>query len=358
MRIRRVIFVCNYAANYGGNFLASLKSLAERLLNENINPIFIFPNKAKAKNWEVDLDKFEIHYTEFDLPSLKNCLISILNDGDIIHSHFATRSDLVAIRRAAKTKNVKIIHHLHMFIEPGRNLLKYWIGCIYYRFISRGSFFIAVSPETYKRGSQRFGKKNMYMVRNAIDILRLSPQNVKYAVRNSILIFGTFFYEKGVDLAISAVDSISYSNSLKLDIVSNDVHDTESKIKETFGEIPAFVRIIPAVKNINLLYQTHFLFLAPSRVEAFSYSAVEAAYCGLQVIASDIPGQNTLKDIPGIEWIKPNKASYLKTAIERQYANCDNNYNCLSKRQKYIRDHYSLHSWVEGVLNVYKDISK
>jgi hypothetical protein len=46
-----VIMVCNYAARYPGNFIASLKTLETELYKRNINIIYVFPCSAEQESW-------------------------------------------------------------------------------------------------------------------------------------------------------------------------------------------------------------------------------------------------------------------------------------------------------------------
>lgn len=50
MKINKVIYICNFAANYGGNFLASLFDVAGKLADRKIKVCFIFPKDALKKS--------------------------------------------------------------------------------------------------------------------------------------------------------------------------------------------------------------------------------------------------------------------------------------------------------------------
>lgn len=50
VEIKKVIFICNYAANYGGNFLASLAKLSQNLSIDGIQSIYLFPKIASNKS--------------------------------------------------------------------------------------------------------------------------------------------------------------------------------------------------------------------------------------------------------------------------------------------------------------------
>lgn len=66
MDLKRVIYVCNFAANYGGNFLSSLYNVANKLSEKQSEVSFVFPDNAINKDWEVNLEQFNIEYTDFN----------------------------------------------------------------------------------------------------------------------------------------------------------------------------------------------------------------------------------------------------------------------------------------------------
>ena len=66
MNLKRVIYVCNFAANYCGNFLSSLYNIANKLYEKQSEVSFVFTDNAINKDWEVNLDQFNIEYTDFN----------------------------------------------------------------------------------------------------------------------------------------------------------------------------------------------------------------------------------------------------------------------------------------------------
>ena len=62
MHYKKVIFICNYAANYGGNFLASLNVLSKELKKRKVKVEYIFPISAKKKKWEINLDNYKVSF--------------------------------------------------------------------------------------------------------------------------------------------------------------------------------------------------------------------------------------------------------------------------------------------------------
>lgn len=96
--------------------------------------------------------------------------------------------------------------------------------------------------------------------------------------------------------------------------------------------------------------------MSPSRLEAFGYSVIEAKYTGMRVIASNVPGQNTLKNVPGISWVDSENIDQLSNAILKEYNSAeDNEMSIVKKSRRVIENKYSLERWVNQVINIYNE---
>lgn len=118
----------------------------------------------------------------------------------------------------------------------------------------------------------------------------------------------------------------------------------------------SLTQCLHSIVNNHIIIHSHFI--SPSRSEAFGYSVVEAAYCETQVIASDIPGQNSLKDIPGILWIEKENSVALSNAIDKCFYRRKKQLDYLKKQKKvqkeYIRKNYNLNTWCDEIIEVYE----
>ena len=143
------------------------------------------------------------------------------------------------------------------------------------------------------------------------------------------------------------------TKKIELEIIAHDIEQTQNRIKKILGFIPDNISVHLPVENIKEVYEKTDIFLAPARSEAFGYAVVEALYCGCEVIASDIPGQNTMKDIVGIRWIQSENVEELQKAIIEEI----NSKYDISKKEKqraYIEENYSLSAWCRKILKVYE----
>lgn len=357
MNYNKVIFVCNYAANYAGNFLASLNSLAKQLKKKRKTVIFIFPLEAKDKNWEIDLSEFQIIYSDFNnnevlLKDIKNEILS--GDRVIVHTHFISSIFLLKLKSILSNSD-KIVFHQHMAVNYGlRQTIK---GIILRLFGFGNTIYVGVSFDVYHDICQEVGKSKTRLVTNSLDLERLQCSDNRIANNsdNNILIFGTDYRRKGVDLAINAVIKAYLDSKVKLVVVTHNPDNAETLIKREFGKIPHFVSVISPSNNVQELYKNSFLFLSPSRLEAFGYSVIEAAYSGLKVIASDVPGQNTLKNVPNIKWIDSENVQQLSNAILEEYNSPREDSESILETKKAIEENYSLDRWVKQIMKIYNE---
>lgn len=356
MYYNKVVFVCDYAANYGGNFLASLYALANKLKSEQKQVLFVFPSAAETKHWEIDLSRFKVTFCDIYSEALSRTIRSFVSPSDqaIIHLHFVRIRALPAdLKHYMRNRGLFVIHQ-HMIMGAGfKEVIKRIIDGILLRTTGpKNAIYIGVSPAVYRQLRREVGKKKSRLVINAIDLKRLNPE-ARHS-NNNILIYGTHFERKGVDLAIDALLHSHLASTVRLQIVTHNIKDAKERIIARFGTIPSSVTLIPPSVDAGSLYSNCFLFLSPSRLEAFGYAVVEAAYSGDQVIASEVPGQDTLKDIPQITWIRSEDTHQLRAAIEQAYDLHKSGRQLFDPEiQKYIQQHYSLENWVKNILTIY-----
>lgn len=366
LKIKRVFFICDYVANYGGNFLACLKNLSDFLSNKNIEVIYVFPLEAQQKRWEINLSNFNLVYISFDNKTIMQFLRNNLKTGDIVHTHFLNGKKLLSVKRAIKSKklNIKVICHEHMNLDPQYGKIKEFLKNTIFHILFYRFYFIGVSPSVYKRLCIRYDFKKVFLVENAISVKRLNKKGKNpYLDRSkkNILIMGSAYSVKGIDIAIKAIDRDKYlRDQVNLNIITHTVNETKEKILDQFGEeVFSFVRVWPTDSEIQNYYNNSFLFLSPSRHEAFGYSNIEAAYCGDQVIASDVPGQNTLKKVPYIYWVKAENVDQLTDAIKKSVHKSSQKIEYEWRaNKKYIIANYSLTKWTNKIYKVYLDIVK
>lgn len=197
------------------------------------------------------------------------------------------------------------------------------------------------------------------MVRNAISTERLDGDwnnTLMVDPAHDVVIFGTHFDRKGVDIALKAVKRMGHN--LRMIVLSHHEEDAIKRLDAVDPEWRKFAVVKHVVEGVPCAYNHALCFISSSRSEAFGYAVAEAAYCNTQVIASDVPGQNSMKCIPGIQWVGAEKIDELAAAPSNCYEMKMNKTKEL-KQQKaiqrdYIRKHFGFDKWCDEIIEVYR----
>lgn len=359
-----IVYVCNYAAFYPGNFIPSVLALAKSVSDKH-NVFFVFPEAARTQSWVQDiLDDFNVVFCNFSSFSLCCTLIKIRHktiDGLIVHAHFLNCAQITGLKLVADA----VFCHLHMTEDKACSLLDRLKQCIKH-YLTHGVKFIAVSDSVGEIAKEKYDV--VYTVPNAIDFASLNKrQDTSFADfinclckpnEYVIAIFGTHFFRKGVDVALAAIDEIREKHPCRLIILAHDIDKTLNLIHEScpfYSQISNSVNVVHVTQYIKSLYDNIDLFISPSRSEAFGYAVVEAAYCKCSVLASDVPGQSMLKSIPNSVWVDADDSHALATAIIKLIQRDSHSLEDMKEEQtKYVVSHYSIQSWVNEINNIYQ----
>ena len=236
---------------------------------------------------------------------------------------------------------------------------KGWLKQRLYRYATRNCRMIGVSDAVYQDLCRIRGEHaKTYLVRNAIATQRLDgawDDALSLDPTRDVVIFGTHFDRKGVDIALRAV--MKAKSKLRLLVLTHREAETEAKLDAVEPEWRNYAAVYHVVENIASVYNYALVFLSPSRSEAFGYAVVEAAYCDTQVIASDIPGQNSIKCVPGICWVHAEQSDELAEALDACYqlrlTEPEKLQAQKEEQRSYIRAHFGVESWCEEIMQVY-----
>lgn len=230
-----------------------------------------------------------------------------------------------------------------------------------YKYATHSCRMIGVSDAVYRDLRRiRGNRAETFMVRNAISTYRLDGTGAWDNVlsldpERDVVIFGTHFERKGVDVALKAV--MKARRDLRLVVLTHREAETREKLDAIEPEWQKYAAVYHVIEDIPSIYNYVLCFLSPSRSEAFGYAVVEAAYCDTQVIASDIPGQNSIKCVPGIRWVRTEQVDELAEALDdccRLRMEKPEKYEEQKMEQRaYIRENFSVEKWCEEILKVY-----
>lgn len=360
---KNLIYVCNFAANYSGNFIASISELAKNVMQHN-QVFFLFPEGARDKKWlsKLPVSNSHVLFCSFSYEELhsmcKRLSKKFSAKSTVIHTHFVDGEMLRAV--TSNFKNVVVHYHMTVpkVLGPRSFLQKLKQNLIY-----KKSVVVGVSEAVTLDLKKYFPFCNHECITNAIsfadldrdaELLDTTPSiDQKFF---SILIHGTLFYIKGVDLAINALESLepSIRSKCMLYVTSHNTVSANNFISN-IGSSFTNVKVIDVTQGVKKLYDSVDLFISPSRQEAFGYAVAEASYSECQVLASNVPGQNTMMDIPGIYWVDLKDSESLKKAIEESIITKETNKidEIKKEQKKYVVENYNIDKWVDANIKLY-----
>lgn len=353
-----VLQVCAYGAEYPGNFIASLEALEYALKEQGIRTIYAFPRKAEPKDW---CRKIHSRTKVYFLPEAKARIrpgtyrifqdIYRENEVDLVHSHFELY-DIPATVTAPK--KAKIFWHLHDPVDPGTGL-RGLLWRIQYGIVGKRAQLISVADH-YREAvvDMGFPAAQTVTIRNSIDLDRIRYCRGETEKTYDFLTFGWDFYRKGDDLILMACERLAregYSFRLLL----NGNKETWPKLDAFLeGRSPGWLVRGEPVPDINLLFDASKVFLQASRRETFSYAVCEAAYAGLPVISSDIPGLEWAHELPSVSFFGNEDVEGLYRLMKRHL---DSEGLCtegqITAGREIVRERYSLTAWVRKILKCY-----
>lgn len=319
-----VLHICNYAAQYPGNFIASIESLEK--YQADVKNYYLFPAKTRgtvAKDWINGMNiTQEVAYIQKDnMFSNALLLLRIIRQNRInrIVRHFSDKKMDILVKMFFDSN--KVIRFFHCDCIPEKNVIKQKIK----EKIYKNNKLVGVSNAIANHVKAVYPDSSVYSLVNAIHFDRLNHiDEFEKADGISLLMLAWDYQTKGVDLAIKVVNDLRKKYDLILHLVCGE---SEPKVralaKEILGAEANWIRFLPSTNNIGTYYNANDIFLSPSRHEAFGYANIEAVYCRNSIVLSKVDGQGELQ-IEGAYWIEPdnieNFAKMLEQAIlERNF---------------------------------------
>ena len=301
MKKRKILILCDYSSVYGGNFIASIRQLSFAIHNKGYSLFLCFPKKSKLSKWSSWLESdFEVIY--FDPNNKRKNVASIIkkNNISIVYTHFFGLCFISYLQ--LRFPFLKIVSHIHSDFSNGKNvkppLLK---RCLLSLFTTKVKF-VVVSENI--AGLPH--KKHQYYVRNALCLDREFDRDSEPLSRKQLgikqedIVFEVFGWSpitKGVDIAINAINHASEKVGLNLKLLL--ITDEGNKTQTFANELGISLEHVVFVRPIRDVFQIHDIsdvFVSCSRSEGFSYAALEALFCNVPVVFSDIPGTSWLND--------------------------------------------------------------
>jgi glycosyltransferase involved in cell wall biosynthesis len=368
---RNVLQFMSYNAPYKGSFFNSLLRLETRVNQEGIGMVYLFQKKETFdREWVKELiaEGKTIYFLSGNYVEDLLLVSRILRRHKIriIHTHFAGVKQhlLFNIMRQTIKGKIFLINHLHNHYDK-KPLIKRSI----IKWVSNIDLYVGCSRSVavHHRSINNIEESKITFVENGVDFSRLDNYSnldkkafsIKCSTK-AFLMFGFDYYRKGVDLALEAISEINDEGGdvcLLLSLSSNKEFAL-SKIRARFNGIPDWIKFLEPRNDIATYYHLCDAFLSPSRSEGFCYSLVEAAYCGIPLIASKIPHQDYLY-IPTMFQFKSEDVSELKGQILMVLSLQDEKRKEIGKEEKdFVLKSFNLDKWTDEIFSIYQSFNK
>jgi len=359
----KVCFFCLYPSPYLGGSGALITGLNDcHCLADKISFIYVFPkptnqltaewrNNLKQKGYSI-IDSFSFS----KLSLIKNALKIIKKEKpDVVHFYFCSNAAACVVARLISPKiKVFINEDNHQFPSKFKRALKRLIT-------PKNVSFIAVSESLRMNFQEIYPRSIVRSLPNGLDFSKFDNQLsfsvydfsgiVSRAPFKKILMFGFDYYRKGVDLALKALSSLNASSLEYVMVISlsSNFDEVKEKCIETLGCIPEWLQLRKADLKLPP-YPSFDMFIAPSREEGFHLAVVEAAYCGLRIVASDIDVHKEL-NVSGKVLFASGDSSSLAQAIEASFSkNID-----FDQQRQTLLETYSISRWRETLISFYME---
>jgi len=355
----KILQVCAYAAPYEGNFMQSLFALEKDLAEKQNETIYAFPEVTKETDWCQKLMKrakvyfLPLRRAQFN-PNTYAAFKRIYKENkdiSIVHSHFEQYDTPTTITAPQK---VKVFWHLHdpvVYEGAAKRLLMR----IKYGWIGQRAVLLSVS-EKYRKDMIGLGFNEIHSktILNGICTNRVKDNRNNGSKRQyDFITFGWNFYVKGDDIIIRACNRL-YEEGYRFKFLLNGLEATWKSLDEYCrGNIPEYLIKGQPESDINVPLGNSSLFIQASRRETFSYSIAEAAYAGLPVISSDIPGVEWAHDIPTIDFFEFEDSDGLYRLLKEYLDGKCLDDTEVDETRRIIEEKYSVECWVKKIKECY-----
>jgi len=249
---------------------------------------------------------------------------------DFINTHFAIPSGLVGLLlgKIFRVKNILTLHGADIF-DPSRKMSgdRWWLTRLAVALAINGSEeTIASTNDIKSRATAKFRIKKEIRI---IPLGFLPPKDKLLEKRNEtirkknkiifplkLVTVGRLVKRKNLDFCLKII--AKYPNKLKLEVIGDGPEKNNlEKLASSLGtdNIRFSGRVSEEEKYEKLLNSD--IFISTSLHEGFGVVFLEAMWCGLSIIASDVGGQvHFLKENENAKFFKNNDKKSLREALE------------------------------------------
>ena len=377
--MRSIVQVADYSPNYSGNFIASLRTAAEKYRTRGLKPVWVFPEEARRRTWLEELAR-DPQASVYILPRRRSGhiryaweLAEILRreNSAIVHTHFS-RFDIAAwlakAIRGLAGQHVELIWHGHSAFAPRPSRTRLALDAVKLGLLGRTCHVVPVSEAVYSAMEQKgCPRERMQVIHNGIDtehcLLRSrSREQVRRDLgvpEDALLLLGLGWepVRKGVDTMLEALDRIRGEGKNAILVLVG----TDGRLQRFVDQWPgrpviSSVKVIPAVEHVGELFGAADVFISASRAEGFPYSVAEAMVNGVPIASTRIPSVAWAFNAPGVYFFQPENSRELAEIVERIASRSAEERRLDGESGNFVRERYSVEKWAQSVMQLYESL--
>ena len=371
----RVLFAAHYCAPYEGNFISSLIYLESKLKERySAECAYLFPAKMLEQPWAEEFRKKHTCFYSTGEGDSKKLITGqeaddVLTDfhPTLIHTHFEGYD--IPLYEAVKRSERKIrqVWHMRDTLTFQKNPLKSIYQCLcYFRHYGLPMLTTSLPPciaavhrhETDFIRKFRLGKSiTETIIHNGVDLSRFRKHEKTQDTPFTFLAFGGRNIQKRIDLLFEAGEILD-RQGITFNLIITKGVDTNAIAEKHFkGNIPAWLRLIDQMSDLNRFFDLGDCFVVTSVHETFCNAIIEATESGLPVIRSDIQGTEWSKNIPGILTFRSLDVNALVDSMKKimfmsQSLIDANN----EKAREIVLKEYSMETWASRMIQYFLSI--
>ncbi len=265
---------------YNVSLLVSQSSLTEKRGKGRGLNVISFDSRSSNRNL---FNEVENYIREF-------------NPDFIISYHSLDRKLAIKLRQKHRRDFINTAYRQNM--SKSFPVIGQWIYNRYFDYQLACSF--GVAEDLIRAGAKKSKVKVIHNVTEYpenIDSISRKSTKEKLGINDKIVLgVSSWFHKerKGFDILFDAFSGTDEKFVLLIIGIPMENQDEVYKYVESFGVAKERLTMPGFVDNIYEYYNAMDIFILPSRSEGFSLALLEAAFAGLPIIASNIPGNNEI----------------------------------------------------------------
>lgn len=374
-----ILQVADYAPDYSGNFIASLKMAACEWRRRGFRSVWVFPAEVREYRWFRELLDSDSTSSAYHLSRTAGTLehawriarIAAAENAVIVHAHFSRFDVAVWLASwicALRLRRFHVVWHAHSAFSAAPNAWRRLKDLVKLGFLGRTCHSVPVSEALRESLIARgFPARRVHVIQNGIDTGHATAATrTREEMRRALNIpedacvllgFGWTPIRKGVDTMLAALP-ILHARGMNPVLVLTGTRE----LQQFAGQWPdtsfrALLRIVPPAEHIGDLFRAADIFLSPSRAEGWCYAVAEAMVNGVPAVSSDIPPLAWAKGAPGVYFCPPANAAELAESVQRVWSlSPEARRATAAQAAQFVRSRHTVETWGQSIWALYRKL--